>query len=82
MVQHVKDMELNLQRLGLLLRYRFDPWPRNFHIPWVQPKRSYQGEQLAILWLSVLAIILVSVHVVPAITVMESNVIVLIRLFF
>ena len=28
MVQHVKDPALWLQWLGLLLWYRFDPWPR------------------------------------------------------
>ena len=30
-VQQVKDPALSL------LRHRFDPWPRNFHMPWTQP---------------------------------------------
>ena len=32
MVQWVKDLVLSLQRLGLLLWCRFDPWLRNFHM--------------------------------------------------
>ena len=31
-VQWVKDPALLLQRLGLLLWRRFDPWPGNFHM--------------------------------------------------
>ena len=40
MAQQVKDLVLSLQQLGLLLWYRFDPWPGNFHMPQVQPKKK------------------------------------------
>ena len=48
MAQQVKDLVLSPQQLGLLLwcRFnpcpRFDPWPRNFHMPWVWPKKERQ----------------------------------------
>ena len=32
-VQGVKDLMLSLLRPWLLLWLRFDPWPRNFHMP-------------------------------------------------
>ena len=32
-VQWVKDTALSLQYHGLLLWHRFNPWPRNFHMP-------------------------------------------------
>ena len=31
------DLVLSLERLGSLLWYGFDPWPRNFHMLWVWP---------------------------------------------
>ena len=31
--------------LGLLLWYRFDPWLRNFHMPWGQPKKKGEEEE-------------------------------------
>ena len=34
MAQQVKDPVLSLLRCGL------NPWPRNFHMAWVQPKKS------------------------------------------
>ena len=37
-VQRVKDLVLSLQWLGSLLWCGFHPWPRNFHMLWVQPK--------------------------------------------
>ena len=37
MAQQVKDLELTLLWLWLQLRCEFDPWPRNFCVPWVQP---------------------------------------------
>ena len=40
MAQWVKDPRLSLQHLWLLLWHRFDPWPRNFHMPWSQPKKK------------------------------------------
>ena len=38
--QQVKDLVLSLLRLVSLLWHRFDPWPENFHITWVQSKRN------------------------------------------
>ena len=38
LVQWIKDPALSLQWLGTLLRCQFDPRPRNFHMPQVQPK--------------------------------------------
>ena len=38
MAQWTKDLVLSLPWLWLQLWYRFDPWPRNFHMPWVWPK--------------------------------------------
>ena len=32
--QWVKDPMSSLQQLGSLLWHRFDPWPRNFYMPW------------------------------------------------
>lgn len=34
-VQQVKDLKLS--QLKSLLWHRFDPWPKNFHMPMVQP---------------------------------------------
>ena len=34
----VKDLALSVLWLVLLQWVRFDPWPRNFHMPQVQPK--------------------------------------------
>jgi len=31
--QWLKDPALSLQQLGVLLWYRFHPWPRNIHMP-------------------------------------------------
>ena len=39
MVQQVKDPTLSLLWLGSLLWLRFDPWPGNFCMPQVQPKK-------------------------------------------
>ena len=36
----VKDPALSLQWLRSLLWFRFDPWPRNFCLPQVQPKNK------------------------------------------
>ena len=40
MKQQVKDPVLSLQQLGLLLWCGFNPWPGNFHMPWVQKKKK------------------------------------------
>ena len=37
--QWVKDSVLSLQWLYLLLCSGFDPWPRNFYMPWERPKK-------------------------------------------
>ena len=39
-VQWVEDPVLSLQQLRLLLWYRFDPWPGNFHMPRSRPKKN------------------------------------------
>ena len=39
-MQHVKDLVLSLQWLWSLLWHRFDPWPRNFHMPGVRTKKK------------------------------------------
>ena len=39
--QLVEDPILSLQRLGLLLRHEFDPWPRNFYMLHVWPKKKF-----------------------------------------
>ena len=47
MAQWVKDLVLPLQRIGSLLRLRFNLWPRNFCTPkvrWVQPKKEEDEE--------------------------------------
>ena len=38
-VQCVKDPVLSLQQLVPLLWPGLDPWPRNFHVLWVWPKK-------------------------------------------
>lgn len=40
MAQWVKYMELLLQHPGLLLGHRFNPRPRNFHLPRVWQKKK------------------------------------------
>ena len=39
MAQQVKDLALSLLQLGSLLWYSIDPWPMNFCMTWVQPKK-------------------------------------------
>ena len=39
-VQWVKDPVLPQLCHRLKLQLRFDPWPRKFHILWVQPKKK------------------------------------------
>ena len=39
MVQWVKDLVLLQLWCWLQLRLRFDPWPGNFHMLWVWPKK-------------------------------------------
>ena len=36
MVQWVKDPAISLQWLRSVLWWRFDPWPRNFHMQWAR----------------------------------------------
>ena len=42
MVQQVRDLVLSL------LCCRFDPWPRNFHMLWVQQKKKKKRESICI----------------------------------
>ena len=44
MVQWVEDPRLSLQWSGLLLWHKFNPWPRNFHMPWVWKKKEKEEE--------------------------------------
>ena len=46
MLQGAKDMVLSLPRLGSLLWHGFDPWPGNFHMPRVGPKKKKKTYQL------------------------------------
>ena len=39
-VQRVKDPALSLQQLEQLLWHGFDPWPGNFYMPWLWPKKK------------------------------------------
>ena len=39
----VQNLMLSLQWLGLLLWRGFDPWPRNFHMPWPKKKEELGG---------------------------------------
>ena len=40
MAQWVKDPELPQLWHRSQLWLRFDPWPGNFHMPWVQPEKK------------------------------------------
>ena len=40
MAQQIKDPALSLLWLGLLVWRGFDPWPRNFHMPWAEAKKT------------------------------------------
>ena len=40
MVQWVKDPALPQQWHRLQMQLRFNPWPRKFHMPWVQLERG------------------------------------------
>ena len=43
--QQAKDPALSLLWLWLQLGHRFDPWPRNFHMPQVQQKKKRERER-------------------------------------
>ena len=43
MAQQVKDLVLSLQQLGLLLCFRFDPWPGSLHMLWAWPKSKIRS---------------------------------------
>ena len=45
MVQHVKDLVLSLLWLGSLLWHEFNPWARNFHMLWAQPKIKQNSQE-------------------------------------
>ena len=52
MAQQVKDPKLSLQWLKLLLWQGFDPWLRNFHMPWVPEKKKKKKLGLSIFLLT------------------------------
>ena len=74
--QWVKDTASLPWWLRSLLWYRFDPWPGNFHIPWVQPKqrerrewrklrkRARQSSNFYYLWTGVF-LVCVYIYIVP-----------------
>ena len=39
MVQWIEDLVLSSVSAGAWVAAEFDPWPRNFHMPQVQPKK-------------------------------------------
>ena len=45
MAQWDKESVLSPLCLGLLLWYRFSPWPRNFHMPWTWPKKRKKKKE-------------------------------------
>ena len=45
-MQQVKDLAFPLLWLGSLLWSRFNPWPGNFYMPWVWPKRKKRRNTL------------------------------------
>ena len=59
MAQWVKDLALLQLWHKLQLWFRFSPWPRNFHMPWVQPlkkkkkrkKKKRKKANATVLWL-------------------------------
>ena len=45
-VQRVKDLALHQLWHSLQFWLAFDPWPENFHTPWVQPKKEKSNPNL------------------------------------
>ena len=45
MAQQVKDLALSLLWLWLPLWHRFNPWARNFCMPWARPKKKKKKEK-------------------------------------
>ena len=45
MVQQVKDLAMSLQRLGSLPWRGLDPWPGNFHMPCIWPKKKKKRKE-------------------------------------
>ena len=41
----VKDLALSFPWLGSLLWHGFEPWPRNFCMPWARPKQKTPNKQ-------------------------------------
>ena len=44
--QQINDPVLALQWLKSLHWHGFHPWPMNFHMPWVSPKKKKRSKQL------------------------------------
>ena len=49
MAEWVKDLELLQLWHRSKLWLGFDPWPRNFHVPWVQPKKKEKKKEKKVL---------------------------------
>ena len=52
-MQWVKDPVLSPQQLRSLLCHGFDPWPRNFHMMWEQPKKKERNSGPIIYYLHI-----------------------------
>ena len=46
--QQVRGQALSLLRLMSLLWFGIDPWPRNFHMPWGQPKKKQNKKKVTL----------------------------------
>ena len=46
-IRWVKDLMLSLLWLGSFLWHGFNPWPRNFHMPWAQWMNEWKKERRA-----------------------------------
>ena len=51
--QWLKDPVFSLLWLWLLLWYGFNPWPRNFHMPWAGPKKEKEEGDLCTISMSI-----------------------------
>ena len=49
MAQQVKNPALPLQWFESLLWPGDDPWPENFHVPWVRPKKKKKKKNQKVL---------------------------------
>ena len=64
----VMDLTLSLQQLGSLLWHGFNPWPRNFHMPWVWQKKK-KKKKTVLHWSAIIHLSLSS----PVLTINTSS---------